>query len=387
MILNKYSPRLDPEVIAPTIKKQLEELNAQGHTTISTKMRREAIEAYKLLERRGEQTMRLGYGLGYDHFGITDLENGLKQFQGVTGSGTDMNWVTSIAPSSMDGGGTRACTNQKRTGVLETIDKYWPMGQCHTDDEYRGGSRSASISGNYFKDWLVNGARYGVRLANDHVAGDRTVSNLLNIVEQIQRQQGPNATKNWAFDHCRYVDPADFDRAARLGIMFSCAPKYIIDSPRVATAFNERMANYLLVPVKSMIDAGIKVVYEADRDTYAWEDLELLMVRRARDGKVWGAQERLDKTTTLKAATRWAAEYVLKPDKLGSIEHGKLADLAVLDKDYMTIPVEEVGEIQPQLTILDGKIVFVHSNFANEYNLRPSGAVISTYKELKARRP
>jgi hypothetical protein len=155
----------------------------------------------------------------------------------------------------------------------------------------------------------------------------------------------------------------------------------------VATAFNDTVANTFIVPMKSMIKAGVRVSYEADRDTYVWNDLELAMTRKDRKGKVWGPQERLDRTEALKTATIWAAEYVLKPDRLGSIETGKLADLVVLDKDYMTIPVEEVSEIQPQLTVVGGKIVFVHSNFANEYNLRPNGAVVSTYKELKAARP
>ena len=86
-------------------------------------------------------------------------------------------------------------------------------------------------------------------------------------------------------------------------------------------------------------------------------------------------------------ATRWASEYVLKPQLLGSIETGKLADLAVIDRDYMTIPAEQVSDIQAQLTVMDGKVVFVQTGFANEYNLRPAGAIVSTFPELKARRP
>jgi predicted amidohydrolase YtcJ len=168
--------------------------------------------------------------------------------------------------------------------------------------------------------------------------------------------------------------------------MFSCAPKYIQDSGDVVEAFSDSFANNFIVPIKSMIKAGVRVSYEADRDTYVWEDLELAMVRKDLKGKVWGAHERIDKTEALKLATIWAADYVLKPDKLGSIETGKLADLVVLDRDYMTIPAEEVSEIQPQLTIFDGKIVFAHTAFSNEYNLKPDGAVISTFKDLKARR-
>jgi hypothetical protein len=60
--------------------------------------------------------------------------------------------------------------------------------------------------------------------------------------------------------------------------------------------------------------------------------------------------------------------------------------LVVLDKDYMTVPEEQISEIQPQVAIFDGRIVYVHSQFAQEYNLRPSGALVSTYKDLVARR-
>jgi hypothetical protein len=146
------------------------------------------------------------------------------------------------------------------------------------------------------------------------------------------------------------------------------------------------MANTMIVPVKSMLDAGVKVVYESDRDEYTWSELELLMGRKAKDGKVWGPQERVDRATGLKMITRWAAEYLLKGDKIGSIEPGKFADLAVLDRDYMAIPLEEVSEIRPQMTVFDGKIVFLHTDFSREYNLKPSGAVISTYQDLTKRR-
>ncbi len=146
------------------------------------------------------------------------------------------------------------------------------------------------------------------------------------------------------------------------------------------------MAHTFMSPVKSLLAAGAKVVFESDRNVYDWEDLELFMTRVDRQGKVWGPQERVDRITALKMITRWAAEYVLKEDKLGSIEPGKLADMVVLDRDYMTIPTEEVSEIQPQITVLDGKIIYVHPQFAEEYDFRPSDALVVTYEELQTRR-
>lgn len=389
LMLNLYAPKLSPEEMAPGTLNRLEELSAQGHTTISTKMRVNGTETYKLLEKQGKQIVRLGYGHGWDFFGSIEQMTDLKQFANLVGTGNDMNWVTSVSPSSVDGASTRACTNQKRTRAFGAIDEWFPVGQCHTDNEYRGGSkRPANIAGNYFQDWIMAMPDYNLRLANDHVAGDRSVANLLGMIERIQARKGKDATKNWGFDHCTLVDPKDFARAARLGVMFSCAPKYIEDvAPFAETSYGLQVANTFVVPAKSLLKAGARVVYEADRDTYVWNDLELFITRKAENGRVYGVQEKLTKEETLRAATSWAAEYVLKPDKLGSLEVGKLADIAVIDRDYLAIPDEQVSEIQNLLTIFDGKVVFVNSAFAEEYNFRPAGAVVSTYRELRARRP
>jgi predicted amidohydrolase YtcJ len=210
---------------------------------------------------------------------------------------------------------------------------------------------------------------------------------MLDMIEQIQKQYGANATKDWAMDHCRYVDPADLPRAARLGVSFSCAPKYIQNAPGVSKAYNERMAQTMIVPVGAMVKAGVKVVYEADRDNYTWDDLEILLTRKDRQGKVWGEQDKVDKATALRMITRWAADYVLKGNKLGSIENGKLADMVVLDRDYMTIPADDVSTLRPQVTIVDGKIVFLTPAFSAEQNLKPAGALVATYDELFKRRP
>jgi predicted amidohydrolase YtcJ len=42
----------------------------------------------------------------------------------------------------------------------------------------------------------------------------------------------------------------------------------------------------------------------------------------------------------------------------GSLEVGKLAELAVLTKDYFTVPVEETGEIEAAMTVVGGKVVY-----------------------------
>ena len=49
---------------------------------------------------------------------------------------------------------------------------------------------------------------------------------------------------------------------------------------------------------------------------------------------------------------------VFQEDNLGAIQPGKLADLVVLDRDYLTIPADQIKDIKPVLTMVDGRIVY-----------------------------
>ena len=72
-------------------------------------------------------------------------------------------------------------------------------------------------------------------------------------------------------------------------------------------------------------------------------------------------------------ATTWGSEFVLKEDEIGSLEKGKLADLLVLNKDYFTVPLEEIGGIYPLMTMVGGKVVVLRPEFAREISRDPVG--------------
>jgi predicted amidohydrolase YtcJ len=371
--------------VAPIYKKYMEELAAEGVTTLVTRLPEYAIDAFKLLESRGEMLLRLPYGKE-SLFGTTqNLDTNMKAVGKLMGTGSDKFWIISAAASALDGAGTRSCTGIARQGQFSKIDVYWPNGQCNLDIEYKGG-KGAPISGNYFREWLDYGARDGVRLANTHVTGERTIKMVLGLMEGYAKQYGPDSVKGWAFDHCLLVDPADLPQAAKLGAQFSCYSQ-INGSQDVARAMGDKIANTFSIPVKSMLKAGVVTAYESDSDRKAkWKDLQWFMERKDPRGKVWGPQERLDHQEVLRFFTRMGADYVLKGDKMGSLEVGKWADLAVLDRDFMATPPEQMGSVQPQMTMVGGKVVFAHPQFAQENNLNTSGVVVSTLAELKARR-
>jgi predicted amidohydrolase YtcJ len=373
-----------PQVLGEIYSRTMAESSAMGLTTVSTRMPKDALAAYQLLEKNGRLRFRIGYGVN-EAFGNTDLQNqDLKRFAKQINAGTEKIWITGVGPSAVDGDRSRQCTQNKRSGTYTSIDGWFPFGQCHTDPEYKGAAMLAGpIHANYFQDWIMASGRDGVRFANTHVAGDRATAQMLNFIEQLHEQYGPDSTKNWAFDHCGMINPKDFARLARLNIMVSCYVMVSVnDAAAMARAYGEEVAHTYPSPVGSLLKAGVKVVLESDSDSYIWEDLQAAITRKDRRGRVWGEQDRVDRPTALRMITNWAADYVLRGDQIGSLEAGKFADLLVLDQDYLTVPGDEISKIQPQLTIFDGKIVFVHPDFSSEYELKPHGAIISTYKDL-----
>jgi predicted amidohydrolase YtcJ len=381
-VMMVYTPRPSAEAQAPGFRRIQESEAAIGLTVVSARYPKYRVESLRLLESRGQLIQRVAYGLE-DVFGVIKDVSELKNYTSEIGKGTDKIWIVSISPSSVDGSGSRMCTNQSKQGK-GAIDNFYPVGQCYQDAEFRGAAgKAAAMSKNYYQDWIMASAQYGIRFANTHMSGDRSNALFLKYVGEAQAKFGPTSTRNWASDHCDLINPADLDLAAKLGVRFSCYPNAVNDGAEVAANYGENVANTFAAPLKTMVDKGISISYEGEGAPHVWAGLYSFLTRKDEDGNVWGPQEKIDRATALRMATMGGAEYILKPDKFGSIEKGKIADLLVLDRDFMTIPDDDVPNVRPLITVFDGKISYVHKQFSDENNLKPAGAVISTYDDLR----
>ncbi|TDI07543.1 MAG: hypothetical protein E2P08_05700, partial [Acidobacteria bacterium] len=58
-----------------------------------------------------------------------------------------------------------------------------------------------------------------------------------------------------------------------------------------------------------------------------------------------------------------------------TLEVGKFADLLVIDRDYFTVPVDDILKVHPLMTMVGGKIVVVQESLANEFGMEPIGPV------------
>jgi predicted amidohydrolase YtcJ len=79
-------------------------------------------------------------------------------------------------------------------------------------------------------------------------------------------------------------------------------------------------------------------------------------------GKMIGGKEVNRQTITreqaLIAHTRNNGYVVFQESNLGSLQPGKYADLVVLDRDYLTIPADEIKDIKPVMTMVGGRVVW-----------------------------
>jgi predicted amidohydrolase YtcJ len=76
-----------------------------------------------------------------------------------------------------------------------------------------------------------------------------------------------------------------------------------------------------------------------------------------------GPDETPTRQQALRFYTKGSAWFSHDDDARGSLEAGKLADLAVLSKDYLTVPVAEIGDIESVLTMVGGKIVYAAGSY------------------------
>jgi len=83
------------------------------------------------------------------------------------------------------------------------------------------------------------------------------------------------------------------------------------------------------------------------------------VVRKTQTGsQPFGTSEAVDIHTALKSYTIWAAHQLFSENRVGSLEAGKDADLAVWDRDLYSVPSDELKDLKCLLTLLHGQIVF-----------------------------
>jgi len=352
--------------LAVIYKKELQAWAAYGVTTWSSSVPTiRGLDAFALMDKRGDMPIRFAYGHRMGAAAFAFAPDFYRRLGNLTGHGTDYLWFNGVAGQSMDSSYPRHCSSLKAEEKVKSREK------CRKLDGPQ-------------LQMLYAAVKAGHRSTNTHVYGDGAVDYYFDVIEKASKDADMTLedirAKRHVIDHCGMSPrPDQIERAKKLNITWSCAPKYIEDAADISRDYGEKYAHEWNVPIQNILRAGGKVVLEMDdrrihrKKGGAFAHIKYIVTRKDSAGRIWGPKQAVNKETALKLFTRWAAAYVLREKELGSLEPGKWADFAILDQDYLAVPNDDIFKINVLMTVVGGKPVYTEPDFAKAEGLEVVG--------------
>jgi hypothetical protein len=208
------------------------------------------------------------------------------------------------------------------------------------------------------------GRGYGLTF---HCATDAAANAILTVFERINREI-PIADLRWSLAHLNDASAATLRRMKALGMGWTMQDEMYFQGDATAKRLGPEAVKRM-PPVETARELGVPVGAGTDAHRVApyspMTSLEWLLDGKTVDGNpTRGPEEIPSRANALRFYTQGSAWFSHDDAKRGSLEAGKLADLAVLTKDYMTIPVDQIGGLESLLTMVGGKIVYASGPFA-----------------------
>jgi predicted amidohydrolase YtcJ len=193
---------------------------------------------------------------------------------------------------------------------------------------------------------------------NSHVEMTPVINAFLGQYEVLNREH-PIKGLRWSFSHLDQVDDAQLERMKRLGMNAQIHSRPLIQGALMHKVHGDRAWD--MPPFRRVQDSGILWGLGSDATAVTTSN-PFYTLSLAVTGKMIGGRpvnrQTITREEALIAHTRNNAFILFEDANLGSLAPGKYADLLVLDRDYLTIPADEIKDIRPLMTLVAGKVVY-----------------------------
>lgn len=191
-----------------------------------------------------------------------------------------------------------------------------------------------------------------------HSHGDLAIEMVLDAFEDALVHH-PREDHRLRIEHCGSMTPAQFERAAHMGVTCSLFPDHIYYWGDVLEddLFGPEHGN-AWVAAGSAVRAGVRISFHNDSPVTPEEPLRNIstaVTRKSRSGRVHGEDQRLTVEQALRAETIDAAYQIFADDIVGSLAVGKYADITVLGQDPRAVNPDEIADIPVVATFLAGE--------------------------------
>ena len=209
---------------------------------------------------------------------------------------------------------------------------------------------------------LRDADRAGLQIAI-HAIGDRANKEVLDLCGRLQAENG-RRDRRIRIEHAQHLRPEDVQRFAELNVIASVQPYHCIDDGRWAEKRIGVKRARTTYAFRSLMDAGAAVAFGSDWWVAPISPLlgiYAAATRRTIDGQFpdgWVPEEKITVAQAVHAYTMGAAYASGEERSKGSLAPGKLADAVVLSEDIFSIDPIRIPEVQVDMTIVDGTIVY-----------------------------
>jgi predicted amidohydrolase YtcJ len=195
-----------------------------------------------------------------------------------------------------------------------------------------------------------------------HAIGDLAVKDSLDAFEAA-RKANPDTHLPFVMTHVQFADPEDIPRFGQLHVISALQLVWAVADPST----NEQVKPYIdpeiyrwQYPARSILDTGGMIAGASDWPVSTANPFAAIFQAETRSGPqgVLDAAQRMPRLAMLYAYTRNSAEALDLSSEIGSIKPGKRADLALIDRDVLTVPAEELKSAAVIFTMFGGKIVY-----------------------------
>ena len=195
-----------------------------------------------------------------------------------------------------------------------------------------------------------------------HAIGDLAVKASLDAIGAARRAN-PQSHLPHTVTHAQFVDVedvprfAEYDVIAALQLLWATADPSTLEDvqPYIDPGIHAR-----LYPARSMLEAGATIAGASDWPVSSANPFEAMYQAETRVGPegVLDARERMPREAMLFAYTRNAARVLGQLGDIGSLTPGKRADLVLVDRDLLTVTVNDVKEARVLGTMFGGRVVY-----------------------------
>lgn len=239
------------------------------------------------------------------------------------------------------------------------------MNEGFTDDPCNHGL--LALAEGELQEIIMNAHTGGWQIAT-HAIGDRAVDEVIEAYAAALAA-APRTDHRHRIEHAGIASDAAVSRMAELGVIPDPQGRFIgeLGDGMIAALGPERVPH--CYRGRSLLDAGIELPGSSDRPVVDGAPLRGIhdMVNRLTDsGKEFAPQEALTAEQALRAYTYGSAHAVFLESQLGSLEPGKLADLAVLSDDLTAVEPDRIRDIEVLATVIEGRAAFDATGHWNE---------------------